>query len=474
MHMNKKNIFSLSIISVIITAAIIIFIVSFYIKNKNVPTDVPTETLPTSPSTETRPLVSDSRLKNVHSSDATKQSFSKQTSNKQMKPKLVSKTPGISGLCSDTQALDNIINRSKQLPFAKLSDQEKQNAQKYMLRVLFKQKKTDQYDNYKFEYDPDFEKFISETIKQKDNDLKKFNDFKSFFVSAVKAYRTHSKQERYISNPVVGFTIPEIEKLKYTKENNFDLFILLLLFKTNIGYFNFVINQTEPDFITDFNKFMESITESTRETEKVLTKSQLDAFYREMSGDDNYVVLQYKFIGYYNVFINKSICKTFFEQIKNEFIFTPLLEQAGAGPEHTIIVFSKDTNSMEINLQNLLLVNIINKMEIGCELTFPVFLNAPPFLNFFLEPPVPKIFQKKISLFSLEDIEIEYNLTLFIIYVEKDAKTGNIFFKHKDEWEMFDDESNILSIGETECFKILGNGDFQTEKEVMLYYSKIY
>ncbi|KAF7685892.1 hypothetical protein CDIK_3359, partial [Cucumispora dikerogammari] len=291
MHMNK-NIFALFIISVIITAAIIIFIANFYIKNKNVPTDVPTETLPTSPSTETRPLVSESRLKNVHSSDATKQSFSKKTSNKHMKPKLVSKTSGISGLCSDTQALENIINRSKQLPFAKLSDQEKQNIQKDVLRQLFKQKNTDQYDNYKFKYNSDFEKFISETIKQKDKDLKNFNDFKNFFIAAVKAYRTQSKQEKYISNPV-GFTISEIEKFKYIKENNFDMFIYLLLFKTNTGFFNFVINQTKPDFITDFKKLMESITESTRETEKELTEDQLDDIYANLTENDNYAGLQY-------------------------------------------------------------------------------------------------------------------------------------------------------------------------------------
>ncbi|KAF7685109.1 hypothetical protein CDIK_4142, partial [Cucumispora dikerogammari] len=290
MHMNK-NIFALFIISVIITAFIIIFIVNFYIKNKNVPTDVPTETLPTSPSSETRPLVSESRLKNVHSSDATKQSCSKQTSNKQMKPKTVSNTSGISGLVSDTQTLDNRRNRSN-VSFAKLSDQKKQNIQKDVLRQLFKQKNTDQYDNYKFEYNLDFEKFILETIKQKDNDLKNFNDFKSFFIAAVKAYRTQSKQEKYISNPV-GFTIPEIEKFKYIKENNFDLFIYLLLFKTNTGYFNFVINQTKPDFITDFKKLMESITESTRETEKELTEDQLDDIYANLTENDNYAGLQY-------------------------------------------------------------------------------------------------------------------------------------------------------------------------------------
>ncbi|KAF7685108.1 hypothetical protein CDIK_4143, partial [Cucumispora dikerogammari] len=253
MHINKKIFFTLIIISVIIVSVIILFRVIFYIKNKNVPTDVPTETLPTSPSTETRHLVSKSRLKNDHSLDATKQSCSKQTSSKQIKAKLISKTSGNSGLSSDTQTLDNRINRSKQLPFAKLSDQEKQNAQKDILRALFKQEKADQYDNYKFKYNPDFEKFISETIKQKDKDLKNFNDFKSLFIAAVKAYRTQSKQEKYISNPV-GFTISEIEKIKYIKENNFDLFIYLLLFKTNTGFFNFVINQTKPDFITDFKK----------------------------------------------------------------------------------------------------------------------------------------------------------------------------------------------------------------------------
>ena len=129
MHINKKIFFTFIIISVIIVSVIILFRVIFYIKNKNVPTDVPTETLPTSPSTETRPLVSKSCLKNDHSLDATKQSCSKQTSSKQIKAKLVSKTSGISGLSSDTQTLDNRINRSKQLPFAKLWDQEKQNIQ---------------------------------------------------------------------------------------------------------------------------------------------------------------------------------------------------------------------------------------------------------------------------------------------------------------------------------------------------------
>ncbi|KAF7685555.1 hypothetical protein CDIK_3696, partial [Cucumispora dikerogammari] len=133
----------------------------------------------------------------------------------------------------------------------------------------------------------------------------------------------------------------------------------------------------------------------------------------------------------------------------------------------------KDTSSMEINLQNLLLGNIIDKTGIGYELTFPVFLNAPPFLNFFLDFLGSKTFQKKISLFSLEDIEVEYKLTLFMIPVEEDAKTEDVFFKHKDEWKMIDDKNNILSFGETDEFKILANGSFKTEKSVVLFYSKV-
>ncbi|KAF7698592.1 hypothetical protein CDIK_1412 [Cucumispora dikerogammari] len=148
MHMNKKNIFALIIIAVIIIAGFI-----FYVKNKSVSRDNHTETLPTSLSPENHLLASESKQIDI-------------------------------------------------------------------LRQLFKQKNTEQYDNYKFEYNSDFEKFISETIKQKDNDLKNFNDFKSFFIAAVKAYRTQSKQKKYISNSV-RFTIPEIEKLKYIKENNY-------------------------------------------------------------------------------------------------------------------------------------------------------------------------------------------------------------------------------------------------------------
>ncbi|KAF7685820.1 hypothetical protein CDIK_3430, partial [Cucumispora dikerogammari] len=285
-------------------------------------------------------------------------------------------------------------------------------------------------------------------------------------------YRTQSKQEKYISNSV-EFTIPEVEKLKYIKENNFDLFILLLLFKTNTGYFNFVINQTKPDFITDFKKLMESITESTRETEKVFTKSQLDTFYKKLSEYDNYVVLQYKFIGYYKVCINESICETSFEAIKNEFIVTPLLEQLNATSDPTITVASKDTCLKEINIQNLLLGNIIDKIGIGYELTFPVFLNAPPFLNFCLSTLESKTFQQKIFLFSLEDGKSKYYLSLFTFIDEKhEGNIEIIFFKHKDEWKIINDKNNILSIGETDEFKILANGSFKTEKSVLLFYSK--
>ncbi|KAF7698591.1 hypothetical protein CDIK_1413 [Cucumispora dikerogammari] len=219
---------------------------------------------------------------------------------------------------------------------------------------------------------------------------------------------------------------------------------------------------------------MESITESTQETEKDLTEDQINAFYKEMSGVENYVVLQYKFMGYYKVCTDRSEDETSFDAIKNELIVTPLLKQDEKSSDPMIIVDSRDTNPMEINLQTLLLGNIIDKIGIGYELTFPVFLNAPPFLRFFLEPPGSKTFQKKISLFSLEDGEVEYNLTLFIIPVGKDPFTGNIFFKHKDEWKRFDDKNNILSIGETDELKILANWSFKTEKSVLLLYSKVH
>ncbi|KAF7685304.1 hypothetical protein CDIK_3947, partial [Cucumispora dikerogammari] len=133
----------------------------------------------------------------------------------------------------------------------------------------------------------------------------------------------------------------------------------------------------------------------------------------------------------------------------------------------------KDTSSMEINLQNLLLGNIIDKTGIGYELTVPVFLNAPHFLNFDLKPFGSKTFQQKISLFSLVDEESEYYLTLFIIIDEKhETNKEKIFFKHKDKWRMSGDKNNTLAIRETNDFKILPNESFKTEKSVILFYSR--
>ncbi|KAF7689116.1 hypothetical protein CDIK_2863, partial [Cucumispora dikerogammari] len=336
-----------------------------------------------------------------------------------------------------------------------------------ILRQLFKQEKTDQYDNYQFKYDPDFENFISKTIDQKNKDLKNFNDFKSFFISAVDAYRTQSKQEN-ISSPIV-YTIPEIEKIEYIIEKNPVLFYLLLTYKHYPGYFNFLIKQND----ANFKQSLKALIESTRETKKQLSEGQLDDIYENLLKNDSYAGLQYKFMHYYKICINKSNIETSFEQIKNEFIVTPLLKQLKETSDPTITVGSRDTNPIEINIQNLLFENIIDKIGIGYELTFPVFLNAPLFLNFALKPLGLKTFQQKIFLFSLEDGESEYCLSSFMMSGEKDG--GNkprTVFNHKDEWWMLDVKNNKPIFVKAVGFNILANGDIQTEKKVLLFYSR--
>ncbi|KAF7685393.1 hypothetical protein CDIK_3858 [Cucumispora dikerogammari] len=337
-----------------------------------------------------------------------------------------------------------------------------------ILRQLFKQEKTDTYDNYPFEYDSDFENFISKTIDQKNNDLKNFNDFKSFFISAVDAYRTQSKQERYTFSPIV-YTIPEIEKIKYINKKNSELFDLLLFYKYNPGYFNFLIKQND----ANFEELLEALIESTQETKKQLSKEKLDDIYKNLLKNDSYTELQYKFMNYYKICINKSNIETSFEQIKNKFIVTPLLEQLEETSEPGITVASRDTNSIEINLQNLLLGNMIDKMGIGYELTFPVFLNAPSFLSFEIILPGLKTFQQKIFLFSLEDGESEYCLSSFMMRDEKDKENKpRTFFNHKDEWWMLDVKDNKPIFVKAVGFNILANGDIQTEKQVLLFYSR--
>ncbi|KAF7692205.1 hypothetical protein CDIK_2452 [Cucumispora dikerogammari] len=450
MSINKKTFIFFAIVS-----AIIILVFLIYVKKRSVPTEQRLESILPFSNTDTE------------TTDVTNKTRSEQSSNVKIKINSVQQPSYIANVKPDTQSLDN-KRIGKFVSLEKFSVQKETNKQKDILKQIFEQQKTNQYDNYQIEYNPDFEEFISKTINQKDKSLKSFKDFKSYIISAVNNYRRESKNERFVFASK-EFSIPEPQYIEHIRSIDPYLFSIFCIIKTNAGFTKFLLNKPDVNFIKVFKTLLYLTTEAADESRNKITGKQLEYIKEKIFEKKNQNLLQHKILGYYKICIDQLNNETSFEKVKGGLVDKAKLEHR-INSYTNIDVVNTNTNLDEINLQNLLFGNKHNKIDGGYELTFPIFLNAPPFLCFALNKlRVHSVFQQKISLFSLEDGEARYNLTGFFGVEKQTTVFYRPFFKHKNKWQWFNDQNKNQSIEITADFKTLNNEDTQECIRFVIY-----
>ncbi|KAF7694650.1 hypothetical protein CDIK_2068 [Cucumispora dikerogammari] len=293
--------------------------------------------------------------------------------------------------------------------------------------------------------------------------IENFAKFKAIVIKSVSVYRKNNKTGTIPS-------LPDTENrnaIIYSKnffEKNSCVAAFLNIINTNIAYKNFILSTTNTEtkdlLLNLLLNNSDSIVLSNEEVEKLSELCNLRADYR--------IKIQHPFFLYQSINLNSFEKEERFIYAMGDTGTSTVFKYKDKKDVPIINIFFSQEKLEEVNLQALLW-GIEKKSANGeTELIFPVFLNAPPFLNFSLNNNTSNantsfVFQETIEFPALgeEKVVSSYSLTGFICYYvdEMNKKTYTSFFKSEHKWKWIDNDKTFMEIPSGFDFKTHFNSD---------------
>ncbi|KAF7689890.1 hypothetical protein CDIK_2785 [Cucumispora dikerogammari] len=270
------------------------------------------------------------------------------------------------------------------------------------------------------------------------------------------------------------FIIAKPENHECIKNIDTELFEILNIVKSNEGILSVLQKQANQiNNIELFNALLRLKADSSDETKKIIKNAGKNNITKILTVEDSDFSMPYCFFGYYKIQMDANSVETSFGYVDDNTEIPVLLEILAPSFSTAFHLYENNFDNGETNLQNLLFGNKLDKKKNMYEITIPVFLNAPPFLEFDLNNlKIPITFQQNITLFSLADKQSEYILTGFLCTgFDGPKEKSKAFFKYKGQWQYFDDLNKIQRFEITSDLKTI----YKDQKSIhvtKIFYSK--
>ncbi|KAF7691521.1 hypothetical protein CDIK_2541 [Cucumispora dikerogammari] len=304
--------------------------------------------------------------------------------------------------------------------------------------------------------DGDISDFLGERMLQFDNIKEKsFENFKHFVSKETNIYREKQNDKKFEFKPN-SEPIEEPIHLDLQKEDYPLSLAELNIIKTNC----------------QLKKFLKkySVTKNKDIINNLLSLTSADSINKlhNLRGDKSlfdlfvdYGALQFHYFGMYRVTFDESKKENILERVYSEKTNDVFIERSNKRDTPEFDINLPKGMSGDVNLQNVLWgikKTITSKVT---KLTFPILLNAPPFLTFNVElnkgDQLSLTFPQSLLVNTLEEKETLYFLTgvLWYIYGDEGPATFTSFCKHDGKWKWFDGINKIE--------RDLKDFDFQTK-----------